>query len=69
VALVQEQGQHWGERHGGSKPDMGELLNASSHLAGRQVDLFAMDRSLANEPIGGRRSTDQQVSSQYGSRH
>lgn len=58
----------WGACHRGSKPDVRELLNASTHLAGRPVDLIAIDMPLSTEPIGGRRSADQQVSSQYGSR-
>lgn len=58
----------WGARHRGSKPDMGALLNASARLAKQPVDLIAIDMPLSTEPIGGRRSADQQVSSQYGSR-
>jgi hypothetical protein len=58
----------WEARHRGSTPEMGTLLRASARLAGRPVDLIAIDMPLSTEPIGGRRNADQQVSIQYGSR-
>jgi len=58
----------WGARHRDSKPDVRKLLNASARMAGRPVDLIAIDMPLSTEPIGGRRSADQQVSSEFGSR-
>lgn len=58
----------WEARHRGSTPEMGTLLCASARLAGRPVDLIAIDMPLSTEPIGGRRNADQQVSIQYGSR-
>lgn len=68
LALAEGFPVDWGARHRGSKPDVRELLNASARMAGRPVDLIAIDMPLSTEPIGGRRSADQQVSSEYGSR-
>jgi len=68
LALAEGFPVDWGARQRGSKPDVRELLNASARMAGRPVDLIAIDMPLSTEPIGGRRSADQQVSSEYGSR-
>ena len=68
LALAEGFPVDWGARHRGSKPDVRELLKTSGRMAGQPVDLIAIDMPLSTEPIGGRRSADQQVSSEFGSR-
>ena len=56
-------------RPSGSKPDPEALLQAAAKLAGRTVDLVAVDMPLALSPIIARRASDNAVSKEYGARH
>jgi predicted RNase H-like nuclease len=56
------------EQPSGSRPDAVALLGAASALAGRLVDLVAIDMPLAHSPIVGRRPSDDAVSRAYGAR-
>ena len=52
----------------GSAPRPSALLNAAFLLAGRPVDLVAVDMPLSRKPIAGRRASDDMVSQAYGAR-
>ena len=56
-------------RPSGSKPDPEALLQAAANLAGRAVDLVAVDMPLSLSPIIARRASDNAVSQGYGARH
>ena len=56
------------ERATGSQPDASALLNSSSILCGRPVDLVAIDMPLSYRTITGRRGSGQAVSRAYGAR-
>jgi predicted RNase H-like nuclease len=56
-------------RPAGSKPNPEALLLAAAKLAGRAVDLVAVDMPLAFSPIIARRASDDAVSRAYGARH
>lgn len=49
-------------------PASDEILDECNDLLGRPVDLVAIDMPLSHLPIKGRRSSDDKVSAQYGSR-
>lgn len=57
----------WTAKATGSAPEVAALLAASERLAGRPVDLLAVDMPLSTLEIAGRRVADQQVSQEYGS--
>jgi predicted RNase H-like nuclease len=52
----------------GAGPDARRLLAAARALAGRPVDLVAVDMPLARSPIVGRRPSDIAISKAYGAR-
>lgn len=53
---------------GGSCPDVTRLLAAAARLAGRKVDLIAIDMPVSNTRITGRRYADNSVSEVFGAR-
>jgi predicted RNase H-like nuclease len=55
-------------RPAGTAPEAPALLAAAVALAGRRVDLVAVDMPLARSPITGRRASDNAVSRAYGAR-
>lgn len=55
-------------RPSGASPDVPGLISAAAALAGRPVDLVAVDMPLALSPIVGRRACDNAVSRYYGAR-
>ena len=57
----------WTAKAMGHAPEVAALLAASERLAGRPVDLLAIDMPLSTLEIDGRRVADQQVSQEYGS--
>jgi predicted RNase H-like nuclease len=52
----------------GSTPDPKRLLAAARAMAGRAVDLVAIDMPLAHSPIVGRRPSDLGISKAYGAK-
>jgi predicted RNase H-like nuclease len=55
-------------RPSGSVPDVPVLLRSAERLAGRRVDLVAIDMPLSHAPIIGRRKSDDAVSCAYGAK-
>lgn len=53
----------------GSLADAGALLARAETLAGRSVDLVAIDMPLSLRPVTSRRPADNKVSAAYGARH
>ncbi len=58
----------WEGRHLGNKPPVAELLSACEVMAGKAVDVIAIDMPISNAPIIGRRAADQAVSREFGGR-
>ena len=58
-----------GARHRGSTPNPHALLSKTAKLAATPVSIVAIDMPLSNDPITGRRVSDNAISSLYGSRH
>lgn len=56
-------------RHRGSTPDPHALLSKTAELTATPVSVVAIDMPLSNDPITGRRVSDNAISSLYGSRH
>ncbi len=53
----------------GALPDVAALLDAARRLAGAPVTLVAVDMPLADEPIVGRRVSDDAIARAFGARH
>lgn len=58
----------WGVGHGGTMPDPEKLLASAERLAGARVDIVAIDMPISTRPIDGRRTADQEISREFGSR-
>jgi len=52
----------------GGRPDVKKLLTAAASVAGRKVDLVALDMPVATVPFSGRRAADDAISAAFGSR-
>jgi predicted RNase H-like nuclease len=56
-------------RHRGSVPNADVLICAAEFKLAHSVNLVAIDMPLSLEPIVGRRSSDNKISTAYGARH
>ena len=66
--LARAEGRQPEPRPAGQVPDASALLQAGLSIAGRWVDLVAVDMPMSREPITGRRASDNAVSREYGGR-
>lgn len=55
-------------RQASGQRQIGELLDAAERLARKPVEVIVVDMPLSHDPITGRRSADQAISSTFGSR-
>ncbi len=61
-------GIDWQAVQTGGEAPLAELLAASERLAGRAVDVIAVDMPVSRQLIAGRRGADQAVSREFGGR-
>ena len=68
--LAQANGQDidWQAAQAGGEAPLAELLAASERLAGRAMEVIAVDMPVSRQAISGRREADQAVSREFGGR-
>lgn len=66
--FIDGRGRWDGDRPAGSTPIAAEIIAAASKMAGADIDVVAIDMPLSRTPITSRRTSDNLVSSAYGSR-
>ncbi len=70
VALADDGQVNWQKKEfKGSHPDVSRLLVAAEKLAGKPVDLVAIDMPVSRKKITSRREADDQISREFGDRN